>query len=91
MATRGRSSRKPPLKCNLLRKDYSPDPGSDRGDAFCPGTSAKLVLYAVTKARIIPIPSRVSLSSLSCSSPLRECIIDIEPNLGFMRVWFLLG
>lgn len=57
MATRGRSSRKPPLKCNLLRKDYSPDPGSDRGDVLCPGTTAKLVLYAVTKARIIPIRS----------------------------------
>lgn len=33
MATRGRSSRKPPLKCNLLRKDYSPRIlGSDEGE-----------------------------------------------------------
>lgn len=41
------------------------------------------------KRELFPSDPCIALSSLSCSSPLREC--RTERNSGFMRAWFLLG
>lgn len=98
MPTRGRSSRKPPLKCNLLRKDYSPDPGSDRGERER-DRERRLLSRDVCQTRSLRGHKSANYSHTTCialqlklfeSSP-RMHRHRTERNSGFVRVRFLFG